>query len=143
MIQARTYKVLAYSGAIPFVACALATVFAVPVPTDLVERIAVSYGLAIVSFLAGAHWGLYLHHGEAIRLNLLVSSNLILLAVWFFSLFASVRWALLSQAVAFVVLLAIDYRLAGARAISRQYFALRGSVTLLVIGAIGVMVVFR
>lgn len=118
-------------------------VFGGPFPVDLVERVAVSYGLAIVSFLAGVHWGLYLHHSVGIRLNLLISSNLILLAVWFSFLSGSVRWALLSQLLAFGVLLAIDYRLAGVRVISRHYLVLRVAVTAVAITAIGLMAVLR
>lgn len=142
MTETRTYTALAYLGAIPFVVSALSTIFGGPFSAELVERVAVSYGLAIVSFLAGVHWGLYLRHSETVGLNLFVSSNLILLAVWFLFLIGSVRWALLSQLLALTVLLVIDYQLVSNRVTSRHYWSLRVSVTVLAVASLGSMVVF-
>jgi Protein of unknown function (DUF3429) len=77
-------RALPYAGALPFVGCALLPLFGVRVVPLLgdVTSIALAYGLTIVSFMAGVHWGQYLE-GRRCDLNLLITSNAVTLLAWF------------------------------------------------------------
>ncbi len=56
------YPWLTYAGAIPFVLCAICFVLNIDVVPLLgnVKHIIAIYGVMIVTFLSGAHWGLHL-----------------------------------------------------------------------------------
>ena len=92
-----------------------------------------SYGLAIVCFLAGAHWGTYLSGRSADSLNLFITSNVIFLAVWFAYVGADMKWAIGTQVLAFLTLLFIDLRLKRSDVISNVYFRVRSIATLIAI----------
>ena len=113
MQDTKIYTALALAGTIPFIAAALLPLLghdALPYVGPLDEMVA-SYGLAIVCFLAGAHWGTYLSGRSADSLNLFVISNVIFLAVWFAYLGASIKSAIGIQIFAFLTLLLSDMRL--------------------------------
>jgi len=129
----RLYAGLAIAGTLPFVACALLPLFgieSIPVFGRL-DTLASAYGLAIVCFLAGAHWGNYLLARGDTPLNLFVTSNVIFLFVWFAFVGANLAWAITAQLVAFLVLLAIDYRLKTGGMISDDYFRVRLVATMI------------
>jgi hypothetical protein len=74
---------LPYAGALPFVGCAMLQLFGlreVALLGDL-KTVASAYGLTIVSFTAGVHWGQHLE-GRRANPNLLVASNAVALAAW-------------------------------------------------------------
>lgn len=131
----KLYTLLALAGALPFVAGALLLVLGVDsLPgLGLLDQLVASYGLAIVCFLAGAHWGTYLTGRSADSINLFVISNAIVLAAWFAYVGAAPRMAIGVQIVAFLTLLLIDSRLHGRGIISAAYYRMRKLVTLLVI----------
>lgn len=131
----RTYTALALAGTIPFVACALLPLFGVASVPYLgpLEHVVASYGLAIVCFLAGAHWGIYLSGRSADSLNLFLISNAIFLAVWFAFVGAGTDGAIAVQAFAFLALLLIDHRLRESDVISPRYFRIRTVATLIAI----------
>ncbi|MDD7804284.1 MAG: DUF3429 domain-containing protein [Endozoicomonas sp. (ex Botrylloides leachii)] len=54
---------LTYAGAIPFIICTVCLSFNIHqiLLLGYVEKILSAYGLVILSFLAGAHWGQHLH----------------------------------------------------------------------------------
>ena len=61
--SSRLYSLLALTGASPFVACAvlpLAGIGSIP-GFGALDVLASTYGLAIVCFLAGAHWATYIY----------------------------------------------------------------------------------
>lgn len=133
MENSRLYTLLALSGTTPFVACALLPLFgidALPVLGPL-DALASSYGLVIICFLAGAHWGTYLYGRARTPFNLFVSSNVILLAVWFAFIAANLAWSIAAQIVAFQVLLFIDVRLNRDSIISANYLRIRLVATLI------------
>ena len=135
MQDTRIYTALALAGTIPFIAAALLPLLghdALPYVGPLDEMVA-SYGLAIVCFLAGAHWGTYLSGRSADSLNLFVISNVIFLAVWFAYLGASIKSAIGIQIFAFLTLLFIDMRLRSHDVISATYLRVRTVATLIAV----------
>ena len=127
MKPSRLYAGLAIAGTLPFIACALLPLFgieSIPVFGRL-DELASAYGLAIVCFLAGAHWGNYLLARDGTPLNLFVTSNVIFLFAWFAYVGASLASAIIAQLVALLALLAIDHRLKAAGIVSGDYLSVR------------------
>ena len=143
MTNNRLYAVLAYSGTLPFAACALLLAAGIPTITGIGSwaEIAAGYGLAIASFMAGVHWGTYLHQPPCGPLNLLLTSNAITIAVWIAFVFAPVAVSLTVTGFAFLLLLAVDYQLAGAGLITPAYLALRRTVTFVVVAMLNLTVI--
>lgn len=123
----KLYFGLAVAGTLPFVACALLPLFGIEsVPLlGRLDELASAYGLAIVCFLAGAHWGNYLLARDDAPFNLFLTSNVIFLFAWFAYVGASLAWAIVAQLVALLLLLAIDYRLKTGGVVSGDYFSAR------------------
>lgn len=139
------YVPLALAGTLPFVACALLPLIgigSIP-PFGALDVVASSYGLAIICFLAGAHWGSYLSGQVESSFNLFAISNAIFLAVWFAHIGASLKWAIATQIVAFMLLLFIDYRLRGDAVISEHYFRIRSIATLIAVVSLLVILLFQ
>jgi hypothetical protein len=122
-------RILPYAGALPFIGCAVLQMIGikeVPLLGNL-KTVASSYGLTILSFMAGAHWGQYLE-GKRADVNLLIASNALTLTAWF--------GFLLLPPLAFSVLLALLF--AAAYLIDQQlhpqsaYLTARRNVTLIV-----------
>ena len=135
MQDTRIYTALALAGTTPFIAGALLLLLghdALPFLGSL-DQLLASYGLAIVCFLAGAHWGTYLSGRCAESLNLFVISNVIFLGVWFAYIGTDVKTAIGVQIFAFVALLLTDRRLRIDDAISAAYFRVRSTATLIAI----------
>ena len=74
------------------------------------QNAVLSYGLLIVSFMAGVHWGQYLS-GLRAGVNLLVSSNIVALVAWFGFLLLPAFWFCLLLVLLFAVLYLIDMKL--------------------------------
>jgi hypothetical protein len=104
------------------------------------DQLVASYGLAIVCFLAGAHWGTYLSGRSAGSLNLFVISNVIFLAVWFAYVGAGVKTAIAMQIVAFLILLFIDLRLRTGDVISAKYLRARTGATIIAVASLLVVI---
>ena len=135
MQYTKTYTALALAGTIPFIAAALLPLLGHDSLPHLgpVDQLLASYGLAIVCFLAGAHWGTYLSGRSDDSLNLFVISNAVFLAVWFAYVGAGVRTAIGMQIFALLTLLLIDLRLKTADVISATYFRARAVATLIAV----------
>ncbi len=145
MTKHRLYTILAFAGAMPFLASALLIVIGIEeiAPLGRLDAVASSYGLAIVSFLAGVHWATDLYGKRGTKPNLFVTSNVILLSVWFAYVLVSIPWQLLPQALALIVLVLIDRRLQQQEIISTDYLRTRLVATTLAVGSLGVIVVAR
>ncbi len=135
MIDSKHYALLAYAGAMPFIACAVLPWLGVPVIAAIgsCAYIAATYGVAIVSFMAGIHWGTYLYQADSLPVNLLLTSNAITVAVWLAFILSPVAVSLGVVAAAFLLLLAVDFRLARAGLLTRDYLRTRRNVTVIVI----------
>ena len=143
MTNNRLYAVLAYSGTLPFAACALLLAARVPAiaGSGSWAEIAAGYGLAIASFMAGTHWGAYLQQSAGAPLNLLLTSNAITVVVWLTFVLAPIAVSLMVTGVAFLLLLLVDYRLASAGMITSAYLVLRRNVTFVVVTLLTLTVV--
>lgn len=137
------YTSLAFAGATPFLAGALLPLFGIDAiaPLGRLDALVSSYGLAIICFLAGVHWATHLLRGADIRVNLLVSSNVVFLVVWIAFIIADIAWVLGTQIAAFIVLLLIDYRLLGIGVISADYFRVRSIATTLAVLSLSLILV--
>jgi hypothetical protein len=142
MQYTKTYTALALAGTIPFIAAALLPLLghdSLPHMGPL-DQLVASYGLAIVCFLAGAHWGTHLSGRYADSLNLFVISNAIFLAAWFAYVGAGVKLAIATQICAFLALLFIDRRLRNSDLISTPYLRVRSVATLIAIVSLLVVI---
>jgi hypothetical protein len=142
MQDTKLYTALALAGTIPFIASALLPVlghYSLPYLGPL-DQLVASYGLAIICFLAGAHWGTYLSGRAAGSLNLFVISNVIFLAVWFAYVGAGVKTAIVIQIVAFLILLFIDLRLRTGDVISAKYLRVRTGATMIAVASLLVVI---
>lgn len=135
MNTVKLYRILAFSGALPFIASALALYMGLNnVPLlGAVNHVVATYALVIVVFMAGTHWGGYLNGQHNAPINLLLFSNVVTVFAWLVFLSASVMVALLVYTVVFIVLLWIDYKLYQADLISPDYWLTRRNVTVIVI----------
>ena len=131
MNEIRLYTWLAYFGAFPFVACSLLILLGfrdVNFIGDLVTVIN-SYGLVIVVFMSGIHWGNYFSEKQINTPNLLLTSNIIAIFSWFAFLLLPPTLTLLVYCVSFSVLLVIDRKLLSNSVISNDYYVTRCFVT--------------
>lgn len=135
MTDRRLYSLLTLAGALPFMAAALLLPFGITSlgPLGSTVELALSYGLAIICFLAGVHWATYLYRREASPGNLFVASNAVVLGTWIPFLLAPARIVAVAMIVAFLVLLWVDYRLERLAVIDGHYLALRKAATLLAV----------
>jgi hypothetical protein len=142
MESRKLYPVLTYAGALPFVACALMPLFGMETLWNLGSyvHVAAAYGLAIVCFLCGAHWGTYLYNRAAAPDNLFVTSNVIVVACWFAFLMAAQAITLFVLILAFLCLLFIDYRLLRAGLLTGYYFRMRTIATVIAVASFAVII---
>lgn len=129
---------LAYLGAIPFVIGAFLIFLGyerVLFINDVV-RVVNSYGLIIVVFMAGIHWGNYLSDNRCNSINLLLLSNIITLFSWFSFLFMPAKLSVIVYCLAFSCLLYLDSKLLSLNVISVTYFKLRLVITSIVIASL-------
>ena len=135
LVQTPIYKYLALVGTLPFIIC---TLFFISPSSNIgttawVEMALHSYGLVIVTFMCGTHWGLYLFTHPQCSINLFIISNLITLVCWFCYLSEHGTIILLSQICAFIVLLAIDRHLQQKEIIHMDYYKTRRNITAIVV----------
>ena len=125
---------LIFSGSLPFIAGALLLLVgfdALPLLGKLSDIIS-AYGLVIVIFLTGIHWGQQLSLGKAAS-GLFISSNLLAVLVWLAWLVMPDRYFLVFLSVPLVVMLVIDRGLYRAGVINRDYVMSRAIITGIVI----------
>ena len=81
------------------------------------------------AFLAGTHWSFQLQDAAKTPFNLFVTSNAVFLVAWFAFVIADLRWALLTEVLAFLYLLYVDFRLRQADLTAASYFRVRSIAT--------------
>ena len=133
--KSRLTSTLTYAGAIPFVLAAFCMYWdfeRLPIIGD-VQKVIDLYGLVIVVFIAGSHWGLSVNLFDKQRIFLIIISN-------FFTLTALVSyiWLIsipfqLSLIVILLMLLMIDYWLFFKKINSQDYVLMRLIVSIIVI----------
>ena len=127
------YSALIVAGALPFLACALLPVVGVESLGRLgpLDELAAIYGLAILCFLTGVHWATQLYHGSPLPINLFIGSNVVFLAVLIAFVASSLKWALATQLLAFLLLLVVDFQLLHRGLITQHYLGMRFIATAL------------
>lgn len=128
-MKAKLTTLLPYAGALPFLCGAIFMVLNINELPLLgsTQAALLSYGLLIVSFMAGVHWGQYLS-GARPSVNLLFSSNAVALLAWFgFLVLPAILFCILLIAL-FATLYIIDLQLHT----NSQYLNTRRNVTALV-----------
>ena len=128
---------LPFAGALPFIFGALMALIGIgqivlPIGGSFtVDTMVAAYALAILSFMAGVHWGQYLAQGHN-STAILVISNVITVVGWLAMLTLAQPTFLIVAAISFLVLLLVDRNLFQSKVISKTYFRIRLIVTLLV-----------
>jgi hypothetical protein len=123
-------RLLPYGGALPFLVGAMFLLLGITQVPNLgrTDAMVLAYGLTIVSFIAGIHWGQHVS-GVRTRVNLLVSSNVVALAAWVGFLLLPKFFFCLLLIVLFIVLLSIDGHLRDQGQIDVNYASTRRNVT--------------
>ena len=126
---------LTYAGAIPFVLAAFCMYWdfeRLPIIGD-VQKIIDLYGLVIVVFIAGSHWGVSVNLFEKQRIFLMIISNLFtLIALVSYIWLISIPFQL-SLMIILLMLLVIDYWLYFKGINSQNYVLTRLIVSIIVI----------
>lgn len=136
MANTRIYSILAYAGALPFLACALLPLLDVRSIKLIgsVDYIAAAYALTIVSFMAGIHWGIALDPQRTEwPVNLFLSSNAVTIMAWLAFLTTTPKITLIICILAFLYLLRVDYHLYALNLLTAHYLQTRRNVTALVV----------
>ena len=134
--MSKAFYYLTYAGAIPFILCAIC--FSANIKSiyllGSVEKILSAYGLVILSFLSGSHWGQHLYiHRRIWDYALPVFSNIIAVLLCFSFLILNFRMLVAIFVTVFIILLIIDYCLFQIHLISDHYFQTRCVVSAIVI----------
>ncbi len=129
-------KYLAFAGTLPFIAVAADQSFGLSSSTAMAEALRV-YALIILSFMAGACWGLTL--GK--NLSLLIYSNMIALLGWiaFIQMDQSFYLAMI---LLFLLLLPADYFCLKRGVIHKSYMILRLIITGIVVVCLAIIAVY-
>lgn len=144
--ESRLYTVLTLTGTLPFLASAVIAAGGVDSISPLLPaaELAASYGLAILSFLCGVHWATYLYSRESLTMNLLITSNFIVVAVWITYLIPGNEVLMLAtQVIAFLYLLHIDRSLLRTDLITSAYFNVRLQATALAVLSLLAVIYFE
>ena len=128
-------SILTYAGAIPFVLAALCMYWdleRLPFIGD-VQKIIHLYGLVIVVFIAGSHWGLSVNLLDKQRMFLLSISNFLTLAIFVSYIWLNSMPFELSLIAILLMLLMVDYWLFFKKINSQEYVLMRLIVSIIVI----------
>lgn len=138
MENSKIYRYLTYAGTLPFMACAVMphTGYTEIPGLGSFDQIASAYGLAILSFMAGTHWGLYLSAPDRAPVNLFVTSNVVTVAAWaaFLAGPRLITFGVLSSG--FVLLLYIDYLMKTRDMLTPGYLRTRLHATVIVLASL-------
>ena len=127
----RLAGMLTYSGTLPLMGC-VALIFAPLAGVDG-KLVAIAYAAVILSFLCGIHWAVFLFFSEKSPINLLITSNILALLAWGSLLYTDHKMALALQALCFLVLFALDFKLHRVGIMPEWFFPLRRNATIIVV----------
>jgi hypothetical protein len=132
MINTRLIKLLTYLGTLPFF---------LAIYIDLTDQVLfgsdgtrwfITYGLVILSFMAGTLWGQMLNESGRVK-SIAAATNAITLIAWFTYLLAESPFVLMTIAVGFVVLYLLELLVICPSKRPVYYIELRLRVTALVV----------
>lgn len=117
MSAIRLAQLLTYLGTLPFLYGALVSLGLAPwlaiLPFSVTDAL-LGYGVVILSFIAGIHWGLALNQqssssSQALAFRLLAMSNVIALWAWLMWLWPTTGFSFWGLAIGFGVMLSLDW----------------------------------
>ena len=134
----KLYLYLTYAGALPFIICAVCLAFDITSMPLLgaTKQVLSVYATIIATFIAGNHWGQHLSMKNKWQYYLPISSNVIVVPLWFAFLVLSFKPLLVIFILAFLFLLVIDQRLFRHNLITRRYFQMRCFATAIVVSTL-------
>ena len=134
----KLYLYLTYAGALPFIICAVFLAFDVTsiLLLGTTKQVLSVYATIIATFIAGNHWGQHLSMKNKWQYYLPISSNVVVVALWFGFLILPFKPLLVIFIVAFLFLWVIDQRLFQHNLITRSYFQMRCFATAIVVSAL-------
>lgn len=135
----RMALLLGGAGALPFLLLAAATVLAPPPYSFTAELLLTGYGIAILSFMGGVHWGLAMRDGRAAQYGV---SVLAALYAWP-ALLLGTAGGWLYLAAGFVLLLGFDAWIQRQDWTTAWYLRLRLPLSLAAIGSLGLAALLR
>ena len=138
------YPFLSYAGTLPFIFCAtcLAQGIQIIPLIGYTEKVLTGYGLVIVSFLAGSHWGLHLVINKKSLIYLPLTSNVTVIIIWVSFFILQFKVLLCVFIFSLLILLGIDKKLYEDGIISYRYIKTRCSVSLIVILSLIISITF-
>lgn len=127
-------QVLTYAGALPFLAGAACHITGYG---DVnAANLTCYWAFTILMFMAGTLWGIQVVAPQKVNPNLLIASNVVVLATWAALWFVPFNEAALLFAIGFGVLLWLDHRAAEAGATDKAYGTMRARVSGIVIACL-------
>lgn len=129
------YFTLTLAGSLPFIIGAILLYWGVTHVAGFGSVIdaVVIYGLMIAAFMAGTHWAQYLKGHNKIAINLLITSNIMTVALWLLYLLTPNYVVLAALIIDFALLLFLDFLICKAGIITKTYLLLRILITIIVI----------
>lgn len=115
-------QTLTYAGLLPFWGAAIIPAIVPDLLGLDYDRIILTYGAVIASFIAGIHWGVYLFKNT--HINLFIHSNIAALLAWF-AVIAALPGSEAVLIGCFLYLLFIDKQLKNANIIEPWYLRMR------------------
>ena len=132
MNHASLIKLLTYFGATPFFLAIYLPLTQQPLLGVEAVQWFLTYGLVILSFMAGTLWGQVVNASAQVK-RIALATNIITLAAWFAFLLAGPVLVLLMLALGFIALYLLEWRVMDRVPRPEYYLALRLRVTALVV----------
>ncbi len=132
MNHASLIKLLTYFGATPFFLAIYLHLTEQPLLGVEAVQWFLTYGLVILSFMAGTLWGQVVNASAQVK-RIALATNIITLAAWFAFLLAGPVLVLLMLALGFIALYLLEWRVMDRVPRPEYYLALRLRVTALVV----------
>jgi hypothetical protein len=130
-------KILTYSGTLPLIASAICIYFLVNGIDS--TNFARTYSAIIISFLCGIHWAVSLFFADKCPRNLMITSNVVALLAWASLLATHQPVAITLQALCFLYLLTLDFKLRDAMILPEWFYNLRRNATIIVVLCLAVV----
>jgi hypothetical protein len=126
-IQIPVYEVLTYLGLIPFVFLALGIAHGQGGVLEYFDLnfFLYSYALAVICFICGSHWSMFLHNSNSFSRIMLIASNLITLTAWLAISLKDKNATIAVYVVCLIILAVIEAIFLNKNLITRRYFQTR------------------
>lgn len=126
-IKIPLYEILTYSGLVPFIFLALGIAHGQGGVLEYFDLnfFLFSYALAVICFICGSHWNMFLHNKSRFSRIMLIASNLITLTAWLALSLKDKTLTIFVYVVCLVILAVIEAIFLNKNLITRRYFQTR------------------